>query len=206
MSVPSLPSNDKQLDCRKVCFTILSQTHLEQSSLASFMAGKVYPGYLQSIVRHARPICVGEPMRLMRRQQAFSGPLMRVRRKAVRRCDRHAQLGATTGSDLWRAKFSLPKARKTSSTLASWALWPRGHHSPGPVVAEDSSVRAGWHSKWRGLVLACSASLQALQPSHAESKETSHERRSASGCRCTAERHRQCAQTANHSMGLSSSG
>jgi hypothetical protein len=44
----------------------------------------------------------------------------------------------------------------------------------GVVVAEDSSVRPGWHSKSRRLVLACSASFQALQPSHAESKETSH--------------------------------
>jgi hypothetical protein len=138
------------------------------------MASNGYPGHLQSIVRQTGRLCVLEPMRLMQRQQAFPGPLMRVRRKPVRRCDRHGQVEATTRPNLWGAKIFVSLDRKTARTVAAEAPWPRGHYSPELVVAEDSSVRPGWHSKSRRLVLACSASFQAPQPSHAESKETSH--------------------------------
>jgi hypothetical protein len=64
------------------------------------MASNGYPGHLQSIVRQTRRLCVLEPMRLMQRQQAFPDPLMRVRRKPVRRCDRHGQMGATSRPNL----------------------------------------------------------------------------------------------------------
>jgi hypothetical protein len=124
---------------------------------------------------HAAPASIPRPL-----------DAVRVRRKPVGRCDRHGRLRATTRSSLWRAIFfSSPTGRNSVRMMVLGSCGSRDHHSPGWL--SQRILASGLDgSKWRGLVHACSASLQAAQPSHAESKETSHEICSPSGCRCTA--------------------
>jgi hypothetical protein len=136
------PSQVKHVENQKGCiFSLPNPLCTNDFQVQSTVSGD-HPGCLQMIVRHARRSGVIEPMRLMQ-PASIPRPLdaVRVRRKPVRRCDRHGQLRATTRSRLWRRIFfSVTKGPQNCQDDGSWGLCSRSYDSPELAVARILAV------------------------------------------------------------------